>query len=84
MLSVLQVSGLQLLYLQAVRQLQQAAATADAATAAYQTLRIQGGTALLEARNELNTADTAFNQAKTQAYKELNLAQQTYKETLKA
>lgn len=70
------------LCLQAVRELHQAAATSDAATDVYQSARIQGGTALLEARNELNTADTAFNQAKSQAYKELNLAHQTYKAAL--
>lgn len=70
--------------LQAVRQLQQASATAEAAAATYHAARIQGGAALLAARNELNTADATFNQAKSQAYKDLNVAQQAYKDALKA
>lgn len=64
--------------------MQQAASTAEAASAAYHAARIQSGIALLEARNELNTADTVFNQAKSQAYKDLNAAQQAYKDALKA
>jgi hypothetical protein len=67
-----------------VSQLQAAAASAEAASTAYHTARLQSGAALVEARNELNTADTTFNQAKTVAYKELNSAQQTYKDTLAA
>ena len=70
--------------LQATSQLQQAAASAEAASAAYHAARTQSGWALFVARNELNTADTAFNQAKTLAYKELNSAQATYQDALAA
>jgi hypothetical protein len=69
---------------QAITRLQQAAATAEASTAQYHTARSQSGVALKEARDELNIADTAFNQAKSQAYKDLNSVQQTYKEALSA
>jgi ElaB/YqjD/DUF883 family membrane-anchored ribosome-binding protein len=70
--------------LQAVTRLHQAAATAEASTTQYQTARSQSGHALKEARDLLNVADTAFNQAKSQAYKDLNSAQQAYKEALSA
>jgi len=70
--------------LQAVSRLQDAAAAAESAAAVYNAARSQSGAALAQAHDDFNTADTAFNRAKTVSYKNLNTAQQTYKEALAA
>lgn len=59
-------------------------AAAEAAAGAYDTARTTAGAELLAARNVLNTADTAFSLAKSQSYKRLNEAQQSYKAALTA
>lgn len=68
--------------MQAIDNLQQAASESQVATAAYDAARRQHGATIAAARDELNAADMAFNQAKTIAYKSLNSAQQAYKDAL--